>query len=231
MATKKVMPKVTKAKKGKKKRFTNLIIIDASGSMASKAVEVVGGIKNLFKDIKEDATKNPDVEATTIVVDFSSAKDYRELVNTTSPDALLDSIAEAYSTRGCTALYDAIGFAFAKVPENQDGVFVNILTDGEENDSKELRSEDVKALIAAGKSKGWAITFMGTTEECVNTAVSLGISRGNTMKFANTGAGVNESINISNMSRAAYYTNTVTLSAPAAGFDVENIVNTVIESK
>jgi len=228
MATKRTLPKKTKATK---KNFTNLIIIDASGSMASKAIEVVGGVKNLFKDIKEDAAKNPKVKSTTIVVDFSSAKDYRELINTTDPDALLDSVAEAYSTRGWTALYDAIGFAFAKVPADQDGVFVNILTDGEENDSKELRSKDVKALIAAGKAKGWAITFMGTDENCINTAVSLGISKGNTMQFMNTAAGVRGSLETTKLSRTAYYTNTVTLSAPAADFDLENIVNTVTESK
>lgn len=223
MAIKKTKPKKTKATK----KFTNLIIIDASGSMLSKTLEVIGGVKNIFKDIKEDAVKNPDVVSTTIVVDFSSAKDYRELVNTTDSNSLLDSIAEAYTTRGMTALYDAIGFAFAKVPENQDGVFVNILTDGEENDSKELRSEDVKTLIAAGKKKNWAITFMGTTEKCVNKAVSLGISKGNTMQFVNTAAGVSASLRSTKMSRTAYYSSTV----DGLDIDVENLVSNLVSDK
>ena len=223
MATKRTMPKKTKATK---KKFTNLIIIDASGSMSSKALEVIGGVKTLFKDIKEDAVKNPNVETTTIVVDFSGARDYRELVNTSIPDELLDSIAEAYSTRGMTALYDAIGFSFSKVPAGQDGVFVNILTDGEENDSKEMNSEDVKKLIADGKSKGWAITFMGTTEGCINTAVGLGISKGNTMQFSDTAAGSAEALTVTKLSRSAYYSSTVDFGA-VPGFDLENIVQSV----
>jgi uncharacterized protein YegL len=226
MARKKNLPKITVAAK---KRFTNLIIIDASGSMSSKAVEVIGGIKALFKDIRDDAAKNPNVETTTIVVDFSSARDYRELVNTKDVAGLLDSLAEAYSTRGMTALYDAIGFAFAKVPADQDGVFVNILTDGEENDSKELKGADVKKLIEDGKSKGWAITFMGTDESCINTAVSLGISRGNTMQFTNTAAGAARGLEVTKLSRTAYYTSTVNLSdTPGKALDLENIVSNVV---
>ena len=39
------------AKKVTKKKITNLIIIDASGSMADKLDEVKGGLKQLFSDI------------------------------------------------------------------------------------------------------------------------------------------------------------------------------------
>lgn len=226
MAEKKKLPKKTKATK---KRFTNLIIIDASGSMSSKAEEVRGGIKRLFKDIKEDAIKNPDVESTTIVIDFSDSRDYRELVNSKNPLDLLDSIADAYSPRSMTALYDAIGFSFSKIPEGQDGVFINILTDGLENDSKEMTSETIKKLIADGKSKKWAITFMGTSEECLEAAVSLGISRGNTMQFMNTSAGVNESMTVGASSRAMYFT--ATMDCNFDDIDMENIVSTVIENK
>lgn len=226
MAEKKKLPKKTKATK---KRFTNLIIIDASGSMSSKAEEVRGGIKRLFKDIKEDAIKNPDVESTTIVIDFSDSRDYRELVNSKNPLDLLDSIADAYSPRSMTALYDAIGFGFSKVPKDQDGVFVNILTDGEENDSKELKSDDVKKLITDGKAKNWAITFMGTSEDCLNHAVSLGISQGNTMMFTNTSEGVAKSMHTGVLSRAAYYTATATMDFAPASFDLENLVVNTLE--
>jgi uncharacterized protein YegL len=222
MATKRTMPKRTKAVK---KKFTNLIIIDASGSMGNKILEVRGGLRTLFKDIREDAAKNPNVETTTIVVDFSDAKDHRELINTTDVNQLVDGIADGYETRGMTALYDAIGFSFGKIPDGQDGVFINILTDGEENDSKELKADDVKKLIADGKSKGWAITFMGTDESCINAAVSLGISKGNTMQFMNTAAGSAQALNTTKLSRSAYYVNSVIDAAP--DFDLENIITTV----
>ena len=157
-------------KKKTQKKFTNLIIIDASGSMTSKASEVIGGLKSLFQDIRNDAQKNPDVLSRTLVVEFSSAGDFRVIVDSTDPLDLKDSVAESYKTRGMTALFDAIGKSFNMVLENQDGVFVNILTDGEENDSKEFTSESVKKIIEEAKNKKWALTFMGTREEDVVAA-------------------------------------------------------------
>jgi hypothetical protein len=202
------------------KRFTNLIIIDASGSMVSKVAEVQGGLKQIFKDIKAEAVKNPTVITTTIVIDFSKSGDYRELVNSTNPDDLTDSIADSYTTRSMTALYDAIGFAFSKVPANQDGVFVSILTDGLENDSKEVKTDDVKKLIQKSKEDKWVVTFMGTTEACLDQAVSLGISRGNTMAFMDSGEGVTHTMSAANATRTAYYTTST--SGNSKGFDVEN---------
>ncbi len=223
---------MAKKKVTKNKKFTNLIIIDASGSMTSKIPEVVGGLKKLFNDIKEDAVKNPEVESTTIVIDFSDAKDYRTLVNSTNSNDLTDAVAESYNTRGWTALYDAMGYGFNLIPKNQDGVFINILTDGLENDSKEMSSADIKALVEAGKAKKWAITFMGASEGCLNTATNLGISKGNQMLFADTGAGVNRASNVSNRSRALYYTSATGMDSKAFNaIDFENLVTTVTENK
>lgn len=230
MAVRAKKPKVTKAKS---KKFTNLIIIDASGSMAPKLQEVIGGIKQIFKSIKEDATKNPEVESTTIVLDFSSAKDFNVLVNSTNPDDLKGKVAESYFTRGMTALYDAIGHGFSLVPKDQDGVFINILTDGEENDSKELRSEDVKKLIDDAKSKKWAITFMGTSEACLNSAESLGISRGNMMQFVDTGAGTLKALNTTQLSRNVYYSTMIStkdFDLSSKSIDLENIVSNVLSN-
>ncbi len=83
-----------------------------------------------------------------------------------------------------TALYDAIGRAFRLVDKTYDGVFVNILTDGMENDSKEFKVEDIKALIKTKRTKEkWAVTFMGTTEEALRTAEKWGIARSNMMQY------------------------------------------------
>ena len=200
------------------KNFTNLIIIDASGSMGSKRPEVVGGLKQLFKDIKKEAS--PEVNTTTIVVDFANSNDFNVLVNSNNVSQLTDNIANSYQVRGMTALYDAIGRAFKLVPKKQDGVFVNILTDGDENDSKEFKFSDVKDLIAKKKAKKWAITFMGTTEESLKDAKAWGVADGNTYFFSNTSAGVAKSMNMSNNARSAYYTATLTNS----NVDTENLL-------
>ena len=205
--TKKVTTKTAKkAAPRKKKAITNLIIIDASGSMSSKKDEVVGGLKELLSQIRKDMEKDKNkVNMTNIIVDFSSSGDFRVLVNSSSAADLQDSIAENYTTRGMTALNDAIGKGFRLVDKNQYGVFVNIITDGLENDSKEFTGADIKKVIDEAKGKSWAVTFMGTTESSVAHAQSLGISRGNTMTFADNSAGVKMSMRKTMAARSMYY--------------------------
>ena len=210
-------------KKKTQKKFTNLIIIDASGSMTSKASEVIGGLKSLFQDIRNDAQKNPDVLSRTLVVEFSSAGDFRVIVDSTDPLDLKDSVAESYKTRGMTALFDAIGKSFNMILENQDGVFVNILTDVEENDSKEFSSESVKKIIEEAKNKKWALTFMGTREEDVVAAVRLGFPKGNTAVFDNTPLGIKLSASLRGSARSAYYSSTISTS-DTVNLDIDNLL-------
>lgn len=64
------------------KKITNLIVIDASGSMSDKVSDVVGGLRELLTKIKEDASKDvASVSMKTIVTDFSSHNDFRTIVN------------------------------------------------------------------------------------------------------------------------------------------------------
>ena len=210
----------------KKKKFTTLLVVDASGSMGDKIAEVIGGLKQIFADIKADAVANPDVEMQTIIVDFSYAKDIRIIINTSDSSLLTDKLAESYATRGNTALYDAIAYGFGLVPEGQDGVFVTIMTDGLENDSKVQTSITLKELVEAKKQLGWGITFMGTTETAVHDAVKFGVSFGNTMTFMDSADGVESAMNMSSNTRAAYYSGTVmnTSGVTMDSFQINNLI-------
>ena len=125
------------------KNICNLILIDASGSMQNRISDVKGGLMKLFSDIREQT----DINQHTVVCDFSD--DFRVLVNSVNPKDLDTSVIEKYSTRGSTALFDAIKKSFDIVPKGMDGVFVSILTDGEENSSRECNTEQVKKLISS----------------------------------------------------------------------------------
>ena len=183
-------------KKNKVIKSTNLIIIDASGSMGSKIEDVKGGLKQILEDIKKDAQKDKGKkEIQTIVLDFSDARDIRTLVNTKDCKHLEPNMADGYSVRGSTALFDAIGKGFSMVDSNDKNVFVSIITDGGENASREFSGHAIKQLISEKRERGWAITFMGTDEQAIEQARSFGITSGNTFMFANNSAGVSLSMN------------------------------------
>ena len=191
------------------KEFTNVIVIDASGSMSSKRESVRKGLRDLFKEIKKQAKRDSDVKFNTIVVDFSGNGDIRTLVESSDPSALTKEMANDYDVRGLTALYDAIGYAFNKVDKKQKSVFFNILTDGQENNSSEFTADDIKKLIKKGRKRGWGITFMGTDEDAITSATSLGISKGNTYQFADSSAGVSGAWSTTLTMAGAYYSATI----------------------
>jgi len=172
------------------KKITNLIIVDASGSMSSKEEEVKGGLRSLLKDIRKDMKKNKGkAKIRTIVSQFSSHGDFEILLDSSKRKNITYDSADNYRTKSMTALFDAIGLSFDLVDKKQDGVFVSILTDGLENDSKEFTVDDVKKLFKKAKKKEWGLTFMGTTEGAIESAVSWGISRGNTFQYADSKIG------------------------------------------
>jgi hypothetical protein len=177
--------------------------------MFSKVQEVKDGLKALLKQIEDDANSNTEIQNTTIIVDFSDAHDFRVVVNDPKSLHIDKNLVENYRTRGGTALFDAMARAFDLVPQEQSSVFVNILTDGEENSSRTYNSEMIRGIVEDKKNKNWAITFMGTTEDALNTAVSIGISKDNTFEFANSSAGVTRGMGKALKAKAAYFSNTV----------------------
>lgn len=182
------------------KKICNLIILDASGSMTDKASEVRHGLVNLFQDIRS----NDKLKNRTIVCDFSSAGDFNVQIDTRKPGKLTKEVAERYQTRGMTALYDAIGKAFNIVDKKYDGVFVNIMTDGLENNSVEFGLKEVRSLIEKKRKKGWAITFMGTTEEALHEARSMGVPSLNTYKYEDAVEGARLASSVRNKARKTY---------------------------
>lgn len=155
--------------------------MDASGSMQRRINDVKGNITSVLEDIK-NAKK---IDQHLIVCDFSD--NFNVLVNTVSPNTLDKSFVENYKTGGSTALFDAIAKAFDLVPAGFDGVFVNIITDGEENSSKQFKLDDIKKLISSKREFNWAITFQGCDEGAIENAKSLNIA--NISKFTNNSKG------------------------------------------
>jgi hypothetical protein len=79
-----------------------------------------------------------------------------------------------------------MGFSISKLRQVLDNqtdfnVLVTILTDGEENASKEYSGSDIKKLIEELKLNRWTFTYIGADHDVEKFATSLSIS--NTMTF------------------------------------------------
>ena len=94
-----------------------------------------------------------------------------------------------YTPNGGTNLYDAIGKTIVDldgaVKENQN-VLVVIITDGEENASREYTSSAIKTMIDDRQAKGWTFIYLGANQNAWQVGSKLGLSKGQTMSYSTT---------------------------------------------
>lgn len=93
---------------------------------------------------------------------------------------------QTYQPNGGTNLYDAIGATIAKldasVKENQN-VLVVIMTDGEENASREYNAQQIKALVEQRQAKGWTFVYLGANQDAWKVGSTFGLSKGQTLSY------------------------------------------------
>ncbi len=110
--------------------------------------------------------------------------------------------SQTFTPRGSTALLDAIGRTInsigerlANMPEDDrpGQVVVVILTDGQENASREFTSSQVFSMISHQRDKyQWQIAFIGANQDSIATAASYGIPASNALNYAATAAGTQQ---------------------------------------
>lgn len=158
----------------------NLIILDESGSMESIKGATINGFNELLQSIKRSATEDPEIKQWVNFYSFNGAA-VKEQVALSPAGEMLQLTGNSYRPEDMTPLYDAIGMASNKLrkaleKESDYSVLVTILTDGEENNSKEYTHTAINALITALKSKGWVFTYIGANHDVEKTAISLSIT-------------------------------------------------------
>ncbi len=153
------------------------LVVDRSGSMQSVAEDTKGGIKQFIADQK----KNNAGKASLTLVQFDH--EY-QILNSFSDLKEIDenAFANQYQPRGSTALLDAIGRTIiemnAKIKkmaeaERPNRVVVAIITDGQENSSREFTTVDkVKKLIEENKT--WDFMFLGADLNAISVAQTCG---------------------------------------------------------
>jgi len=163
-----------------KKGLTELVfILDKSGSMGGLETDTIGGYNSM---LAKQQTVEGECHITTVLFDNN-----HELLHDRIDIKAVSPITEKeYQVGGSTALLDAIGRTIHKIGNAQkhtandyqaEKVMFVIITDGEENSSREYSAEKVKAQIERQKKNyGWEFIFLGANIDAVETAGRFGIS-------------------------------------------------------
>jgi uncharacterized protein (DUF1810 family) len=171
-----------------KHQVYNLIILDESGSMSDISKFIIDGFNEMVQTIKGIEKQYPEQEHFISFVSFNGLG--IKTLHFAEPVSKLEMIdSTRYNPDANTPLFDAIGFLLTKTKLLLDGrdnysVLVTIMTDGEENSSKEYSADMIKKMIDELKTQDWTFTYIGTDHDI--DAVSLSISIENRMVFEKT---------------------------------------------
>lgn len=187
--------------------MTHLVtfLLDETGSMQVRKAVTISG----FNEWMQEMEKFPG-EVLFNLIKFHSEKHevlFKQAVLGPSQIRLSE---DNYQPSALTPLLDAVGRAIRETDEQLEqlpddtAVILVILTDGEENDSKEFSLETIKALVKEKEEAGWAITYLGASAEAWTGAASMGISLGATMKFSGDSQSTQQAFSSSAMALGNY---------------------------
>ncbi len=160
------------------------LVVDRSGSMQSIYNDAQGGI-NAF--IAQQAELPG--EAFISLVQFDTKYEFvaKGIPASEFPEYKL-------VPRGGTALLDAVGRAINETGQRlsrmneQDRpglVAIVVMTDGEENSSREFTRAEIKNMIEHQQTQyNWQFTFLGADQDAFAEAASMGVARAGAANFA-----------------------------------------------
>ena len=161
------------------KHLKIVFIIDESGSMQGSNSDVIGGFNSF---IEKQKTDNPG-KITVSLYKFNNL--VTRVINNKPAAKVRNLTNEDYTPSGFTALYDAIGQAIHETdkqlsaqPEKQrpDKIMIVIITDGQENASKEFSATAIKSSISTHEELlNWSFIFLGSGLDNFQDAESMGI--------------------------------------------------------
>ena len=167
------------------------ILLDCSGSMANICSDMEGSLKTVLEDQKQ---------FNDVVVSyyrFHSAGHFEE-VFTGKPIKDVGEIK--LNPNGSTALIDAWCLAIDKTgqrlgamneADRPEKVMFCVITDGEENDSKEYTEAQLKERIKTQEEQyNWKFLYLGANQVAQDTAMHYGAHRARTMTYDASAPGV-----------------------------------------
>lgn len=187
-----------------------VFVLDRSSSMSGMRERAING----YNELLDQQLAEPG-EADIQLVLFNQYRSAEPLIPLKDARRLDNA---SYVPSGMTALYDAVGIsiqelgeALAAMPEDQrpSKVIFAVLTDGEENSSREFpgivgRRRLAEMIKKQQEEYQWEFFFLGANIDAPAIAVSLNIPVDNAMNFVPTNVGISEAYTVtsSNLARA-----------------------------
>lgn len=201
-----------------KKNMTELVfILDKSGSMAGLEHDTIGGFNAMLEKQRGIAGE---CRITTVLFDNR----YELLHDRIDIQAVSPMTAEEYQVGGSTALLDAVGRTIDKLVSVQrntapayraESVMFVIITDGEENSSREYAPDRVKSMIEYEKEAyGWEFVFLGANIDAVAAAGRFGISSDRAVDYVPDPAGTELNFQMMGEAVAAFRKTRIVPQAP-----------------
>lgn len=172
---------------------TNItVVLDRSGSMECCKKATIDGFNEFLNGQKACGG-----EATISLIQFD---DQYETVYEGTPIHKAPKLNNKnFQPRGMTALNDAIGRTISTLGcytsccqscncRNTKQIIV-IITDGQENRSREYTQASVASMVSAGKNKGWEFIFIGANQDAVLTGQRYNFDIGKTITYTQSNIG------------------------------------------
>jgi hypothetical protein len=161
-----------------------VVVLDRSGSMGSISKSTVEGFNTFLNE-----QKNSEGQAFLTLVQFDDRYevDYKS-VPIKDVTELVDGVT--FNPRGLTGLYDAIGKTINELQTDRDVVFV-IITDGQENASREFNGKAVKKMIETLEAENkWKFLYLGANQDAITAGNSIGVKAANSMSWNASADGI-----------------------------------------
>ena len=172
-------------------KFTDItILLDRSGSMESIKTAMESGFDEFLQQHKAIPTTRISL------IQFDGINSYDEVY---IERPITEASGLNLRPRGWTPLLDAMCKTIDKVgqrlaakreADRPDKVLFLVITDGEENASREFKREDVRKRVTL-QTEGykWQFVYLGANQDAFKEAASFGIKLGQTICFSAASAG------------------------------------------
>ncbi len=178
----------TKGRQGKRQEDRSILInflLDASGSMDVIRAATIEGFNEFLADQQAEGG-----DAAMTLTFFNT--EFFTAAEAVPVREVMPLSRETYVPDGCTALFDAIGHTMRITDDfvaanHPDQVLFVIMTDGEENSSREFSGDAVFKMISERQeTAGYEFIYLGANQDAIRASQELGMYDGRSMNFAGT---------------------------------------------